>query len=294
MKKKYLIAVSGGPDSMALLDLYKNAIAAVLHVNYQKRSSALKDQMIVENYCHKNNLKFFVRFYEPKLTYFQLTNNFQTDARHFRYEFFNKIGKAININNLLVAHHLDDFVETAYMQLQRKSQTLFLGIQELTKILDLNVFRPLLKYRKKSLVNYCIKNDIAFGVDETNEHFFYERNLVRSIIKKWTSKQFHDFLRQVKKYNQKNASLKNHLDHLFVHWQQKKHDVRFYQQLKPSWKLHLLYAYLLSLNLYINRSKLKMIDQFINNHHPNKNLRIGNNIYLSIIGNQLVIKKPLG
>lgn len=70
------------------------------------------------------------------------------------------------------------------MQLQRKSQTLFLGIQELTKILDLNVFRPLLKYRKKSLVNYCIKNDIAFGVDETNEHFFYERNLVRSIIKK--------------------------------------------------------------------------------------------------------------
>lgn len=57
--KKYVIGVSGGPDSMCLLDKYKSKIVAVCHVNYHMRKSADRDELIVKNYCQKNNLNYF-------------------------------------------------------------------------------------------------------------------------------------------------------------------------------------------------------------------------------------------
>ena len=60
--QKWVLAVSGGPDSMALLDMAfkSNVEIIVVHVNYHKRESALRDQMIVQEYCAENNIPCFV------------------------------------------------------------------------------------------------------------------------------------------------------------------------------------------------------------------------------------------
>jgi tRNA(Ile)-lysidine synthase len=60
LKNRYLAAVSGGPDSMALLSQFKHDIVGVCHVNYHYRSTSNYDQSIVEKYCKKYGIKLYV------------------------------------------------------------------------------------------------------------------------------------------------------------------------------------------------------------------------------------------
>jgi len=137
--KKYLAAVSGGPDSMAMLDQYKDQIAIVCHVNYNKRNSSIRDKQIVLDYCKKNNLECECLDIDKKIYELNSHRNFQTLARELRYSFFENIGKKYQIFNLLVAHNLDDFLETAYMQQTRHSKSLFYGIVEINTINNLTI-----------------------------------------------------------------------------------------------------------------------------------------------------------
>ena len=82
---KYCVAVSGGCDSMTLLDkcVKKGLDVIVAHVNYQKRESAWRDEEIVRQFCEQNRVPFFVK-YCPTV----YKGNFQGYARKFRYDFF--------------------------------------------------------------------------------------------------------------------------------------------------------------------------------------------------------------
>lgn len=182
--RKFLAAVSGGPDSMALLDKYKKQIVAVCHVNYNIRQTAKRDYLIVKRYCLKNKIKLFIKDVN-KETYSQYhSNNFENVARQIRYEFFLEVSKKTKINTILIGHNLDDFVETAYMQFKRKSKSLYYGIKKKSNYKELKIERPLLHIRKKSLEQYCIDNSVSFGIDETNLSDEHERNKVRKIISK--------------------------------------------------------------------------------------------------------------
>lgn len=66
-QQRYLAAVSGGPDSMALLYAYKKLIYGVCHVNYNKRKTAKRDELIVKNFCLKNKIKFFCKRVSKRL-----------------------------------------------------------------------------------------------------------------------------------------------------------------------------------------------------------------------------------
>ena len=83
---RYLIAVSGGPDSMALLDIVRNKkkYIEVAHVNYHKRDSAINDEKLVRRYCRKYKIKFHLLDVYPD----EVKGNFQSYARDKRYEFF--------------------------------------------------------------------------------------------------------------------------------------------------------------------------------------------------------------
>ena len=115
-KKRVLIGVSGGPDSMALLDMMKDKYEVyVAHVNYHHRDSALRDEKIVEKYCMKYQLPFF------KKDYVEVGGgNFQENARIFRYEFYKEIIDKYNLEYVMLAHHKDDLIETYLMQKKRK------------------------------------------------------------------------------------------------------------------------------------------------------------------------------
>lgn len=119
--KLYILGISGGPDSMFLLNEIRlggyNFI--VSHVNYKKRLDSDFDEEIVKNYCQKYSLSLEV--YQAKDSDYSLKGNFQDKARQIRYDFFQKIAEKHQTKHIVTAHHFDDHLETYLLQSQRRS-----------------------------------------------------------------------------------------------------------------------------------------------------------------------------
>ena len=79
----------------------------------------------------------------------------------------------------MVAHHLDDLLETYIMQRDKKLSVDYYGLREFIVMDGLNVYRPLLKFEKKQLQAYCDDNKIDYGIDESNLSDDYSRNRIR-------------------------------------------------------------------------------------------------------------------
>lgn len=174
-KEKILIACSGGPDSMALLSMYRTRYKVfVCHINYHKRRSANRDENIVKNYCKKWNIPFYKYDYRSTKK-----GNFQKLARDFRYECFKKVCIKNNIEKVYVAHQMDDNIETYLMQLNRQTTVDCYGISKKILVNGITIYRPLLNKTKTQLINYLNKNNIEYGIDESNYTDKYERNRVR-------------------------------------------------------------------------------------------------------------------
>ncbi|TNK96322.1 tRNA lysidine(34) synthetase TilS, partial [Mycoplasmopsis pullorum] len=102
-----LLAISGGPDSIFLLNKYINHNNIVVaHVNYNQRFNSDIDQKIVEEMCKKHNIPYEIL--SLKKDDYQ-GGNFQNWAREQRYNFFKQVYDKYQCNVLFVAHHIDDF-----------------------------------------------------------------------------------------------------------------------------------------------------------------------------------------
>lgn len=208
--QKWVIAVSGGPDSMALLDLAfkSNLDIYVLHVNYHKRESALRDQMIVQEYCVKNNIPCFV--YDSP----DFKGNFQDNARIFRYTKIKELVNQVSAQGVLVAHHKDDDLETLIFQIKRNSKVAYYGLSHSTHIFGIRVDRPLLSYTKKELVDYCHNNSINYGIDESNHSLVYTRNKIRFELNELKPNEIDELYKIKNEYNQKRDSFIQTFDKL--------------------------------------------------------------------------------
>ncbi len=173
-----LIGVSGGSDSMSLLDMIYNLgyKIVVCHVNYHKRDSALRDQKIVEQYCATHSIDFHL------FDCFDSSNNFQDYARDVRYNFFKKIYDEYNCQALMLAHQLNDKIETYLFKKNRNSIGRSLSIEIEENIYGMRTIRPLLDIFKIDLEKYCATHSIKYGVDETNLSDHYSRNKIRHNI----------------------------------------------------------------------------------------------------------------
>jgi tRNA(Ile)-lysidine synthase len=174
----YFIAVSGGHDSMLLLDTCRICAIpiTVLHVNYQLRGEESDDdQAFIEQYCQTHALPLKVKRIDlqEKLT---SGGNLQQLARKERYDFFqahlNQVPKA----NLLVAQHQDDQLETFWLQLFRGA-----GMSGLQGMLEKNgrILRPFLPFSKMELVQLSKEMNLSWREDSSNQSTKYLRNLFR-------------------------------------------------------------------------------------------------------------------
>ena len=200
--KRYLIGVSGGPDSMALLDMarkkYRHIEAA--HVNYHKRDSAKRDENIVRRYCRKYGIAFHILNLNPD----KVKGNFQSYARIERYSFFERICNKNKLDGVLVAHHKDDHIETYLMQKERKLGVEYYGLAKENTLYGVKVYRPLLDYTKQDLIKYCEDNNIEYGIDESNLEDDYARNRIRhSKVDKMSLKQKNHLVLKIEKENKK-------------------------------------------------------------------------------------------
>lgn len=214
MVVNYLVGVSGGPDSLALLDILrkKNKQVIVCHVNYKSRESSDRDEKIVRDYCEKYNITIHILVagdYQKK------DGNFENWARIKRYEFFKEIYDKYNCETLYLGHHLDDVIETYYLQQQRNIICDYYGIKENNTLYDMNVTRPLLNKTKEELVEYCVNNNIVFGEDETNKDLKYERNRIReSFLGKMNQEEKSAIIDEINSKNKNKLIEKNRIDKL--------------------------------------------------------------------------------
>lgn len=197
-----IVACSGGPDSMALLDQmvkkqqYK---IIVCHVNYQKRESAYRDEKIVRDYCRKHQLIF--RLLKP---IYDHSDNFQAWARNVRYEFFEQVCLEFSCKDVFVAHQMDDHLETYIFQKKRNMLCDCFGLKDIVYKNEIIIHRPLLSYTKQELENYCHFHWVDYGIDESNLSNDYTRNQIRhSIIDSMSKSEKEKMCIQIEKDNQK-------------------------------------------------------------------------------------------
>lgn len=201
--KNALVAVSGGSDSLALLDMLfkkKEYNLIVAHVNYNYRSSSKRDELLVKKYCDINKIKFYVLNLDSKK---EKSGNFEDWARVKRYKFFKQVYEKEKCICLFVGHQKEDVIETYLLQKKRNSLVEYYGLKEENLIQGMKVVRPLLNYTKKQLEDYCFENSLVFGIDETNFDLSYSRNQIRhEIINKMDDNEKEKLLKEIEDKNQ--------------------------------------------------------------------------------------------
>ena len=291
--KKFIIGVSGGPDSMALLDKYKNNIVAVCHVNYHDREDTNNDELLVKKYLsnYKNiNLHIFDTS-KDNIEKYKNIKNPQTYYRKIRYDFYKDIANKYNVKTCLIGHNKDDFIETAKMQLDLKKDLLYFGILKKSSYKDLIIYRPLINKWKIDLQKYCEKKGILLAVDYTNFSNIYKRNIIRKELKDWSQKQKNNFYIKIKFLNLINKVKYPFLNFLFKKWEKKSFDVSFIRKQSKKYSYRLWYLYFIKLNIRITQNKLLEINNFVLNYKgSNKKYRISSSAYLYIKNKKVIVE----
>lgn len=206
-----IVAVSGGPDSMALLHLLiklkeKLDIEVICaHVNHNLRKESFNEKIMVENYCNEHDVKF-----ESMLINNYGDDNFHNEARTKRYDYFHEIVKKYKAKFLLTAHHGDDLIETILMRIVRGSTLKgYSGFSKIVKRDNYLILRPLIEMTKEELEKYDVDNNIPYATDMSNFKDVYTRNRFRKYIipelKKEEpnlNKKFYKFSKTLLEYNE--------------------------------------------------------------------------------------------
>lgn len=180
----YVVAVSGGVDSVALLHLLhaKNLAAAasgkptamliVAHFDHGIRPDSAEDRKLVQGMAEAYGLQFV--YDEGKLG----ADTSEANARLARYKFLNRVMKASNSQAIITAHHQDDLIETAILNLLRGT-----GRKGLTSLSSrISLRRPALHVPKQALIDYALDQGLTWHEDSTNSDPRYLRNYVRNYI----------------------------------------------------------------------------------------------------------------
>ena len=176
-----VIANSGGPDSMCLLNVLMTLRESYdlklicAHVNHNVRAESKEEKVFLENYCKDHGVIF-----ESMTIEHYGDDNFHNEARKIRYNFFDEVVKKYNAKYLFTAHHGDDLMETILMRIVRGST--LKGYSGFEKIVDNNTYkivRPLVYITKEEAKKYDEDNNIPYVTDKSNFKTKYTRNRYR-------------------------------------------------------------------------------------------------------------------
>lgn len=269
-----LLAISGGPDSMFLLNQYRNKKVVVAHVNYHKRVDSDIDENIVKNFCAKFNIPFEVLNVKEKPE-----GNFQAWARGVRYNFFKEIYEKYQCKKVLMAHHKDDFIETALMQQRSGRNPRFFGIKETNEINGMQIERPLIKYYFKSeLVAYLEKNNIDFAIDSSNAEPIFERNKIRLELLEKTMKEKQDLYEWFVLANKILKKKFAHVDFLFSGWKKREFNLNYFREM-PKLQEEVVFELIHNQfnDIKLSSNKIEGIIQYLNSLEGNKEFKLDEN-----------------
>ena len=185
LKDNFIVAVSGGPDSLAL-----SFLANIYAIeNFLKIKFILIDHKLRNNSTDESNfVKNLLRTYSMELMILKWQGkkpktNIQSEARKKRYQLLIKEAKKNKIQNILFAHHIEDLYENFFIRILRGSGLNGLvSLDEKSKNQRINIIRPLLQFEKKDLVYISNKVFKTFITDPSNYNDKFKRVKIRNFI----------------------------------------------------------------------------------------------------------------
>ena len=219
-KKSYVVAVSGGPDSLALValtqfyKLHKKTKFEYLLVDHNIRKNSHKEAKKVKNLLKKKKINLKILVNKKKIT-----KNIQAEARIARYDIISNYCKQNKIQTILTAHNLEDQVETFFIRLSRGSGLKGLSsMKELSKIATkVNLFRPLLDVKKLFLIQISKKIFGNFIKDPSNKNEKFLRTKIRNLKKPLESSgiKYEQIFKSIQNLSLSKLTLQEYLNRTF-------------------------------------------------------------------------------
>ncbi|MBP3331356.1 MAG: tRNA lysidine(34) synthetase TilS [Tidjanibacter sp.] len=177
--QKILLTVSGGVDSMVMLNLFVRCgyNVGVAHCNFQLRGEeSEEDETMVLAEAEKLGIPAYNRRFATQEEMIKTGESVQMTARRLRYAWFNELCNEHGYDRIALAHHADDSIETFFINLLRGT-----GLKGLTGINVTNgkIIRPLSFASRKEILDYALANKIGYREDSSNRSTKYLRNKIR-------------------------------------------------------------------------------------------------------------------
>lgn len=282
---RYVIAVSGGVDSVVLLDLIteqnKHLVDVgnlmVAHFDHGIREDSEEDAKLVESLAKKYGLPFVLG--RAKLGH----SASEAMARQARYNFLFKTLQDFNANAIITAHHKDDLLETAIINLTRGTGRH--GLSALDNRPQL--LRPLLEYKKSEILKYAEQKQLSWREDSTNLDTKYLRNKIRIALQKHAKDETkNSLLVEIAKIRELNLQIDKEVDKIINSKLRGKLSV-----VSKKWLIHLPYnvaceiVYAILRKKHIENIDSKLVDKIVTAicvAKPGKKIDINKSCYILI------------
>lgn len=168
-EERYCISLSGGVDSMVLMDiLYKRGKKIIaVHINYNNRDESKMEEDFLKEYCESKNITFLCHSFNFKRGSIK-RSKYETLTKEIKFKFFKSVLEDYNINSILLAHHKDDIIENIFTNFCRGENFLNLSVIKYSNvIMNVNIVRPLIDYYKNNIYNYAHYYEIPYFLDTT-------------------------------------------------------------------------------------------------------------------------------
>ena len=191
---KIVIGVSGGPDSITLLNVLNkfkeklNIKIYVAHINHMIRAEADEETEYVKEFCNKLDVEFFCKKIDAQEEAKKLKIGTEEAGRNIRYAFFEEVAKKVGANKIATAHNSNDNAETVLMNIMRG--TSISGLAGIEKIRDGKYIRPLIRCSRNAIEEYCKQNNLQPKFDKSNLENIYTRNKIRNLLIPYIQKEF--------------------------------------------------------------------------------------------------------
>jgi len=211
---RVLVAVSGGPDSVALLHLLHRCRGdlqielVVAHVNHKLRAEAPADAAFCRALARKLDLPFISRTVDTTQAARSRKISIETAARELRYQALADMARETHCSDIAIGHTANDQAETVLLNLARGSG--FRGLAGMPFRLGSRV-RPLLRLRRTEILHFLQQQDIAYRIDASNRNLDYRRNLVRHEVLPYLTRELNpNFIAQLLKISELSNLAENY------------------------------------------------------------------------------------
>lgn len=175
--ERYLLGVSGGVDSMFMLDFFHRNCAVpfrVVHFNHGLRAASVEEEAFVRSWCGRRDVGLIVGHGDPDAM--RAADSLEAEARDQRYGFMNSIRREDEL--IVTAHHANDQLETVLMRLFRGYPADQLRMRRRTA----DKYRPFLMVPRADIERQAATRRLEWMEDESNTDVAHERNWMRHVI----------------------------------------------------------------------------------------------------------------